>query len=406
VLKVPGFPSETFIAAQFVALLERGIDVHVVCEESRPGDWNRHSNLAALPGARDRVHASRLADRPREAGTRLALALLRGFARRPRVTLRYVRAARGRSWAETLGRLVRGAWFLELQPDVIHFEFGTQAVANTYLPQAVDAAAVVSLRGFDVNYSGLDVPGFYDDVWREVDLVHCNGTDLWRRAVRRGCPPDKPHRLISPAVNAEFFRPRVPRRGVLGDVERPVILVSVGRLHWKKGYEWALAAVASLRERGLFVDYRVLGGGPYEDAVRACVADLGLEDCVRLLGSRPREVVLDQMRAADVFVHASVSEGFSNGLLEAQAMELPAVSSDADGARENLCDGETGFVVPRRDPEALADKVLLLAREPELRLRMGRAGRRRVLKHFRPQDQTDAFLELYEHALRVRAGLC
>jgi glycosyltransferase involved in cell wall biosynthesis len=127
---------------------------------------------------------------------------------------------------------------------------------------------------------------------------------------------------------------------------------------------------------------------------------------VRLLGSRPREAVLDQIRAADVFVHASVSEGFSNGLLEAQAMELPAVSSDADGARENLCDGETGFVVPRRDPEALADKVLLLAREPELRLRMGRAGRRRVLKHFRPQDQTDAFLELYEHALRVRAGLC
>jgi colanic acid/amylovoran biosynthesis glycosyltransferase len=79
------------------------------------------------------------------------------------------------------------------------------------------------------------------------------------------------------------------------------------------------------------------------------------------------------------------------------------VASDGDGAGENVADGETGFVVPRRDPEALAERVALLAREPELRLSMGLAGRRRVSERFRPEDQARAFLELYEEAIRLRA---
>ena len=403
VLRVPGFPSETFIAQQFVALLERGVDAHVVCEHSRPEAWPRFTRLQAVPGARGRVHPMELGTRRRRAVLRLASALARSAVRRPRATARFLRGCRGAGARDTLGRLVRGAPFLVLDPDVIHFEFGTQAVSNTYLREAVDAAAVVSLRGFDVNYSGLDVPGFFDEVWREVDVVHANGTDLWERGVRRGCPPDKPHRLIAPAVDATIFRPGDPRPGVLGGADRPVRVVSVGRLHWKKGYEWALAAIRVLRDRGLHVEYRVVGGGPYADAVRACVADLGLEGVVHLLGDRSREEVLEEVRAADVFLHASVSEGFSNGVMEAQAMELPVVSSDGDGARENLADGETGFVVARRDPEALAARVADLAADPELRRRMGRAGRRRVVERFGLDAQTDAFVALYEEARRVRA---
>ena len=402
VLSVPGFPSETFIAAQFIALLERGVDAHVVCERTREEAWPRYSDLLAVPGVRSRVHETRVPSRPRAAG-RLLRMLGQGLARRPRATLRFVRASWAGSPGATLGRLLRGAPFFALDPDLVHFEFGTQAISNTYLREAVGAATVVSLRGFDVNYAGLDVPGFFDEVWAEVDVVHALGTDLWERAQRRGCPPGKPHRLIPPAVNADFFTPARPREGPLGSDGRPVVVVSVGRLHWKKGYEWALAAVRSLRARGVSVEYRIVGSGPYEEAVRACAADLALEDAVRLLGNLPREEVLRAVGEADVFLHAAVSEGFGNALLEAQAMEMPVVASDGDGAGENVADGETGFVVPRRDPEALAERVALIAREPELRLSMGPAGRRRVRERFRPEDQAQAFLELYEEAIRLRA---
>jgi colanic acid/amylovoran biosynthesis glycosyltransferase len=105
------------------------------------------------------------------------------------------------------------------------------------------------------------------------------------------------------------------------------------------------------------------------------------------------------MRDADVLLHAAVSEGFCNAVMEAQAMELPVVCTDAGGLPENVADGESGFVVPRRDPAALSAKLEELARDFELRRRMGKAGRRRVLEKFQLSDQLDRFERLYEQVL-------
>jgi colanic acid/amylovoran biosynthesis glycosyltransferase len=166
-------------------------------------------------------------------------------------------------------------------------------------------------------------------------------------------------------------------------------------LEWKKGYEHALQAVRFLKDRGIKLVYRIVGAGQYIEAVAFCRYQLGLEDCVELLGAMPQEQVLEQMKWADVFLHAAVSEGFCNAVLEAQAMKLPVVCSDAGGLPENVADGVTGFVVPRRNPKAMADKLELLAANPELRRRMGNAGRERVESCFRLEDQIDRFEKLY-----------
>jgi colanic acid/amylovoran biosynthesis glycosyltransferase len=80
-------------------------------------------------------------------------------------------------------------------------------------------------------------------------------------------------------------------------------------------------------------------------------------------------------------------------------MALPVVCTDADGLPENVADGVTGFVVPRRDPEAMAERLTALASDPELRWRMGRAGRQRVLKRFDLARQIDSFAAFYEQVL-------
>jgi colanic acid/amylovoran biosynthesis glycosyltransferase len=105
------------------------------------------------------------------------------------------------------------------------------------------------------------------------------------------------------------------------------------------------------------------------------------------------------MCRADVFLHAAISEGFCNAVLEAQSMELPVVTSDADGLGENVVDGSSGFVVKRRDPRALADRMELLAANGDLRREMGSAGRRRVLEQFQLADQIRAFGKFYEAVL-------
>jgi hypothetical protein len=102
---------------------------------------------------------------------------------------------------------------------------------------------------------------------------------------------------------------------------------------------------------------------------------------------------------ADVHVHSAVSEGFCVSVIEAQAMGLPIVCTDADGLRENVAHNETGFVVARRDAEALAGRVRELAQDDSLRARMGSAARRRAEERFDVSRQLDGIETLYRTAL-------
>jgi colanic acid/amylovoran biosynthesis glycosyltransferase len=147
------------------------------------------------------------------------------------------------------------------------------------------------------------------------------------------------------------------------------------------------------------VEYRVVGDGAQREALYFAQRELGLQTAVAFLDAAAPEEVRRTLRWADIFLHAAVAEGFSNAVLEAQAMELPVVSSDSCGLPENVVDGVTGFVVPRRDSVALADRILELAVQPDLRQKMGRAGRRHVSVEFNPGKQIDAFEELYEAVL-------
>ena len=184
-----------------------------------------------------------------------------------------------------------------------------------------------------------------------------------------------------------------------GTAERPLRILSVGRLEWKKGYDYALEAVKLLVERGVRCEYNIVGDGKSLEAIAFARHQLGLEACVRLQGAKARAEVRAEMQSADVFLHSAVSEGFCNAALEAQAMMLPAVCSDADGLSENVADGETGFVVPRRNADALASKLATLATNPGMRQAMGEAGRRQVQRHFAHADQITSFERLYREVL-------
>jgi colanic acid/amylovoran biosynthesis glycosyltransferase len=385
VLLVGGaFPalSETFIAAHFTGLLDRGVDAHYWGSPGDAAAWAAYPGLAEKVRGRLHVHA------PSERPLRTARDVLTG-----RIDRRVIDAARGQAAGVAARRLLAGARLAAIRPDLIHFEFGLGALGMTWMGDVADCPLVVSMRGYDVNYAGLDQPGYFDEVWDRVDALHCLGEDMWQRSLRRGCPPEMPHRLIPPAVDvSRFSAEREERDGRL-------VVLTVARLHWKKGHEYGLQAIRALVDDGVGLEYRVVGTGPYADAVQACVDDLGLRRHVRLLGALPPAAVREELRGADVFLHPAVSEGFGNAVMEAQAAALPVVCTDADGLRENVADGETGFAVPRRDPQALAAALARLAGDRELRRAMGEAGRRRVGEHFDPARQIDAFVALYEDTI-------
>ncbi|MCB0019981.1 MAG: glycosyltransferase family 4 protein, partial [Anaerolineales bacterium] len=132
---------------------------------------------------------------------------------------------------------------------------------------------------------------------------------------------------------------------------------------------------------------------------------LGLEDMVTLLGSQPHDCIEEQLDWADVFLHPAVSEGFGNAALEAQLMGIPVVCSDAGGLPESVIDGETGFVVPRRNPTAIAQALIRLAGSPSLRRQLGQAGRQRVMENFTLHEQVRAFSIFFQRILSTSSDV-
>ena len=138
------------------------------------------------------------------------------------------------------------------------------------------------------------------------------------------------------------------------------------------------------------------------ESLEAAARARGVVDRVLFLGFR-REVqsVLD---ALDVFVLPSLCETLGYALLEAMAAEVAAIGTTVGGIPEVIVPGETGFLVPPRDPVALAGAIRDLLANEQDRRRMGEAGRRRVAAFFDEKTMVSRTIDLYRMMLRTRAG--
>jgi glycosyltransferase involved in cell wall biosynthesis len=155
--------------------------------------------------------------------------------------------------------------------------------------------------------------------------------------------------------------------------------------------------------------YEHVGGGPLRERLAGAVARLGLAERILWRGALPQDEVLEAYRGSDLFVLASRiapdgdRDGLPNVLLEAGAQELAIVASRVAAVPELIEDGVNGNLVPPDDPAALAQALAALIGDPAARLRLGGAGRRRVLERFAMEPGIDR-LAARLSALRERSG--
>lgn len=195
--------------------------------------------------------------------------------------------------------------------------------------------------------------------------------DVARRAY--GVPRER-LAVVPEGIDAEAWRP-VPRPG--GGDRRTVL--SVARQYPRKNTETLLRALARVRRRVPAVEARVVGGGPRLPALRELARSLGLDEVVTFLGELEDPAdVRAEYGAADLFCLPSRQEGFGIVFLEAMASGLPVVAGDAAAVPEVVPDGEAGLLVPPEDEGALADALVRLLEDPELRERMGARGLERA----------------------------
>jgi colanic acid/amylovoran biosynthesis glycosyltransferase len=162
-------------------------------------------------------------------------------------------------------------------------------------------------------------------------------------------------------------------------------------------------AVAKVAENVPGLEYWIVGdaNGPAAPRIRELIRELRMEDRIKILGTKTRQEVIEILGQCHLFVLASVtaSDGDEEGqglvLQEAQACGLPVIATRHNGFPESLVEGETGFLVPERDPEALAERILFLIHHADQWPRMGGAGRKFVESRFDSKLLNQQLLKLY-----------
>jgi glycosyltransferase involved in cell wall biosynthesis len=288
-------------------------------------------------------------------------------------------------------------------PDVVHFEWESAVMAHLPLLELWDCPVVVSCHGAGVRRHPHS-PRFPNSdltlraVFERASVVHCVADAVLAEAERYGLDRAKA-RVIRTAVDPQLFAPNggpEPDGSVLR-------VVSVSRLIWSKGHEYALLAVRRLMDLGVPVHYELVGAEPRPDTGEASdlprilhtIEDLGLGGHVHLAGGLDSDGVRAALRRSHVFLHASVSDGLPTVIAEAMACGLPAVVSDVGGVRELVRDGVEGFVLPAREPARMAQAMRDLWEDPDRRVRMAEAARERIRSRFAIDGLVGDFDALY-----------
>ena len=205
--------------------------------------------------------------------------------------------------------------------------------------------------------------------------------------------------VIYNGIDTEHFSPRAPdlatRQHITG-TDAPLILW-VGRLERWKGTIDALRALALL---GCPAHLAVIGDGPEMPRLRNAARSLGIAARVHFLGACDHARLPGCYAAADIVVGTSfANETFGMALAEASACARPIIATRFGGFPEVVRDGETGLLVPPRDPQALASAIATLLHDPGRRRTMGDAGRAHVVTNFAWPVVTEHVLRLYREAL-------
>jgi colanic acid/amylovoran biosynthesis glycosyltransferase len=403
------FPSlsETFILNQITGLLDRGHDVDIYAR--RPDDGDKVHPDVLKYRLLDRVSYRAM---PSNALLRTAKALALA-ARHPAAAGGSLNFFRHGKEAASLKLLYWSAAFrrrAQRPYDILHAHFGPNGLLALALRQisAVNPSAklLTTFYGYDVHrYPRNHGPRVYQPLFGQADAILTLSQTMSRDLAALGCSESKltVHHIGTDTAKFAFSARQSPTDGVCR-------LVSVARLVEKKGLDFAVKAVAEAAATGLKLHYDIVGDGDGRASLESLIRSLGLGDTVHLLGWKTQTEVADILGRAHVLLAPSVTaasgdqEGTPVALMEAMAMGLPVISTHHSGIPEMIRDGDNGYLVPERDPTALADRIIHLARHPEEWDRLGRAGRGVVEREFDTNRLNDRLVEIYQQCIQGPMG--
>lgn len=279
--------------------------------------------------------------------------------------------------------------FERVRPSVVLCHFGQTALLVLPVAQRFGVPVVAHFHGQDLS-SALRRDKWYR--WsllanlRRFSAVVVVGSQQRDWVAEQGVEEERLH-IIPCGAPVKYFTP--PQSRPAG----PFHCVAVSRLVPWKGLDHSLRAFATLKNSFPEATFSIIGDGDSLSELESLADALGIREATRFTGPLPPEEVRREFERADVFVQHSLNhpsgwvEGFGVSIAEASATGLPVVVSHCGGIIDQVLDGETGFVIPQQDDQAMAGALVKLAADPALRKKMGEAGRKRVVENFDTETQ-------------------
>lgn len=385
---VNNFPrvSETFILNQIIDLIDRGHHVDIYAKKQ--DKWIIHQKVLDYRLI-DRTHfypiPASTPERIKQAG-KIMMYSKKNF-------LRLIQAFNVFKYGGAvldLAHFFKYARFINVPAyDIVHAHYGHNGKQIAELKEAgffKGAKLVTTFHGFDIIPSqvGLNKKR-YRKLFACGDLFTVNSNFTGNLLTQAGCPPEKIEK-IPVGLDTSFYKGKYPRKqsGVIN-------IIFCGRFIVFKAPDLVVEITKYLVEKKGVENIKVylVGDGEMKGLLEQMIVNYKLTKYIELLGSKTQREIIEIMSGMDIFLYPGIKEEGSGraenqGLViqEAQSLELPVVTSDVGGIAEGVLHEQTGFVLPARNIEQFAERIVLLMKDPELRSAMGRNGRKYVQEKF------------------------
>lgn len=269
--------------------------------------------------------------------------------------------------------------------DYLHFAFGNLAFGRENYSNVMGCKMSVSFRGSDINVYPKWHQLTYKTILEKCDKIQCNSKMLKDELLKHNDQVDPKIVIIPPGLQAEFHL----KSAEIEELNRKrwrnnyTIFVSIGRLHWVKGFEKVLEALSKLKQSQIDFEYHIIGQGPEQEKLVFLTHFFGINENVKFLGLKSPKEIRTHLEESNVFIQTSWAEGFSNSTMEAQALGLPVIVTPISGMDEIVLHKQTGYIADSHSPEdILAGINWYYSLSNDQKMEMGKRAQERILDNF------------------------
>ena len=280
------------------------------------------------------------------------------------------------------------------KPDIFHLQWAKSAEEWMWV-QDFGMKLVLSLRGAHINYSpiaDLDLANTYRRIFPNISGFHAVSKAIAKEAQKYGANQNQ--------IKVVYSGLDIPELKPSTTIDESVFnIISVGRAHWIKGYPVAIDACKYLMQHNIEFKYLIVGAAHDIELIYQ-IHDLELQNHITLVDAQPYSAIERLVQKCDVLLLPSHKEGIANVVLEAMALKTMVLTTDCGGMNEVVEDGHNGFMVPIRDPLAIAKKLKEISiLNPAETLKITNNAFTTIQKQHNASEMIAGMLALYDQVL-------